>query len=393
MAEVAPSSGGGGGGRTFLLIIAGLAAVLFIGLLALGAIVFLPGLLGGEQPVAVASTPTPTRIVIPPTATRTPPATATLVVDSQPTPVLAPGERQVLVEVDGNKNVTLTTFEGGKTPMVQKGTWSWDTTQEQLTLVFTTLNGKPFQDEIVLKFENGQLVPVSFNRVLHGDISKIEFRRTGGPSGFNNAPMGRVPGLSYPAAQATATTAPQATATPDPLLGDYGGTLPAPGPGEHLAQLALNPNGTAIFVTTEAGKSSIIQTGTWKAEDNVITVSLTEKDGAPFPDTIVFDLKGNQLVSTTLDPTVHGAALVMNRDPNSPTDANNPAAGTYTADLAAPGTATPIPITATPIAITATPQPGQNLPDTGAGENMLLLFGGGVLLLGLIVVVRRMRAT
>jgi LPXTG-motif cell wall-anchored protein len=84
MAEVAPSAGGGGGGRNFLLIVGGLAAVLFIGLLALAAIVFLPGLLGGQQ-IAAVPTETPTRIVIPPTFTRTPPPTQTQVIVAQNT--------------------------------------------------------------------------------------------------------------------------------------------------------------------------------------------------------------------------------------------------------------------------------------------------------------------
>ena len=58
--------------------------------------------------------------------------------------------------------------------------------------------------------------------------------------------------------------------------------------------------------------------------------------------------------------------------------------------------ATPIPITATPIAITATPEAGATtsngqLPKSGLGEDLLMLFGGGLLLLGIIVVVRRMR--
>lgn len=388
MAEVAPSAGGGGGGKRFLLIIGGLAAILFIGLLALGAILFLPTLFGNGEQVAAVSTATPTRIVIPPTATRTPIATATLVVSNVPTPVLTTGERQVLLEVDNDRNVRLTTYEGGKAPMVQTGTWSEDTAQRQLILTFTVLNGKPFKDEIILKIENGQLVPVSYNRALHGDISGIQLKRTGeGPSSFVVPLSGRSAGQSMPAVQATAT--------PNPLAGDYGGAIPAPGPGENLVTLTLGEDGVAVLSTTETGKASSIQLGTWKADGSVVTVTLTDKDGAPLQDTIVFELKGNQLVSTQLDENLHGAALVLTRDPNSPVSPNAPAAGTWTQDLSAPGTATPIPITATPIAITATPVPGTdqgNLPDTGLGEDLLLLFGGAVLLLGIIVVVRRMRS-
>lgn len=390
MAEVAPSAGGGGGGRNFLLIIGGLAAVLFIGLLALGGILFLPGLLGGGEQVAAVSTATPTRIVIPPTATRTPIATATLVVSNVPTPELATGERSVLVEVDDNNNVTLTTFEGGKAPIVQTGTWAADTAQQQLTLTFTTLNGKPFKDVIVLKIENGQLVPISYNRALHGNISGVQFKRTGDSSSSFLVPVfARGAGSSMPAAQATAT--------PNPVTGDYGGTISAPSAGQHLLTLTLNADGSAVLSTTEAGKSSTLQLGTWQANGNTVTVSLTDKDGVPLQDTLVFELKGDELVSTSLDPTLHGESLVLKRDPSSPKSADSPASGTYLADLAAAGTATPIPITATPIPITATPQPGTgdegNLPDTGLGEDLLLLFGGALLLVGIIFVVRRMRST
>ena len=389
MAEVAPSAGGGGGGRNFLLIIGGLAAVLFIGLLALGGILFLPGLLGGGEQVAAISTATPTRIVIPPTTTRTPVATATLVVSNVPTPVLATGERSVLVEVGDNNNVTLTTFEGGKAPIVQTGTWAADTAQQQLTLTFTTLNGKPFKDVIVLKIENGQLVPVSYNRALHGNISGIQFKRTGASSSSFLVPVfARGAGFSMPAAQATAT--------PNPLTGDYGGTIPAPGPGEHLLTLTLGEDGTAVLADAEGGKASSLQLGTWTANGNVVTVIFTDKDGVPLQDTIVFELKGNQLVSTQLEEELHGASLVLTRDPNSPVSPDAPAAGTYTQNMNALGTATPIPITATPIPITATPQPGTgdegNLPDTGLGEDLLLLFGGALLLVGIIVIVRRMRS-
>lgn len=389
MAEVAPSAGSGGGGRNFLLIIGGLAAVLFIGLLALGAILFLPGLLGGQQ-VAVISTATPTRIVIPATSTRTPAAPATLVVSNLPTPVLAPGERQVLVQVDDDKNVTLITYEGGKPPIVQTGTWSADMTLQQLVVTLTVLNGKPFKDEIVFKIENGQLVPVSYNRALHGNITGIQFKRTGsGPSSFLSPVFGRGVAQSMPAAQATET--------PNPVSGNYGGSVPAPSAGQHLLTLTLNPDGSAVMSTTQAGASSTLQLGTWQANANTVTVNLTDKDGTPFQDTLVFELKGDELVSTSIDPALHGQSLVLKRDPSSPVSADSPAAGTYMADLAAPGTATPIPITATPIAITATPAAAtaqqENLPDTGLGEDLLLLFGGALLLVGIIFVVRRMRST
>jgi hypothetical protein len=89
MAEVAPA-GGGGVNRTFLLIVGGLAALLVIGLLAIGALFLLPALLGPKPQVA-AATMTPTRVAIAttiPTATPTPTeslATATLVIAANET--------------------------------------------------------------------------------------------------------------------------------------------------------------------------------------------------------------------------------------------------------------------------------------------------------------------
>ncbi len=86
MAEVAPA-GGGGVNRTFLLIVGGLAALLVIGLLAVGALFLLPSLLSPKPPVAQV-TLTPTRVAIAtavPTATLTPEATATLVVAANAT--------------------------------------------------------------------------------------------------------------------------------------------------------------------------------------------------------------------------------------------------------------------------------------------------------------------
>jgi carbohydrate-binding DOMON domain-containing protein len=94
MAEVAPSGGGGGGNRTFLLIIGGLGALLVIAMLALGAIFVLPGLLGGGGQIASIVTPSPTRIVIPNTPTRTAQPSPTLVVVAQITTAATATETQ-----------------------------------------------------------------------------------------------------------------------------------------------------------------------------------------------------------------------------------------------------------------------------------------------------------
>lgn len=390
MAEVAPSGGSGGGGsRRFLLIIGALAVLFIIGAGALGGILFLPGLLGPQQAAAITSTPT--RISIPPTSTRTPPPSPTLVVSNQPT--LAPGESRVVLEVDASNNATLTTEEGGKAARVQTGTWTYDAATGRITFAFTGLNGKPlpFTDEIVVQLQGTGFSVISYNKALHGDLGNVELRRTGGPT--NWIVPARNNGLAFPNAQATAT--------PDPLHGDYQGNIPGVGGNQRVYTLVLLPAGGAAFSTLETGKSSILQMGSWQANGKEITVTLTDQDGTPIQETMVFELDDNKLIGKTYDTALLGPEFILERDADSLQLASNPAAGTYSkivpqgTPVPLEETATPIPITATPIMITATPDANaaqDELPDTGLGEDMLLLLGGGLLLLGVIIVVRRMRS-
>lgn len=391
MAEVAPPAGSGtGGNRNFLLIIGGLAALLFLGLLAFGAIVFLPTLFGGNTSIA-AITSTPTRISIPPTPSRTPLPAATRVVGevAEPTVALGVGERRVLVQVAENNLVTLTTLEGSKAPLVQKGNWSYEPGTRRLVLSFTEINGQPFKDQVVLEVKGSQLVPVAFNKALHGDLNQIELeRRSSLPVNQRLPRSGGNGGLAFPAAQASAT--------PQPLPGEYTGTLPTALPGQRIIALFVGTDGSAVLGTVEAGKNSIIQLGSWTARDKTVTVVLPLREGVPLevPDTLVLILNNDELVGSKYDKDLHGPSLDLKRDPSSPVLASAPIAGTYIMVIDLNVTATPIAITATPVFITATPAAvtTNQLPKSGLGEDMLVLFGGGVLLLGVIAVVRRMRS-
>lgn len=393
MAEVAPSAGdGSGGNRKFLLIIGGLAALLFIGLLAFALIVFLPALFGGPTTVA-GITSTPTRISIPPTPSRTPLPAATRVVGDMgsPTPALGVGERRVLVAVsESNNAVTLTSLEGSKAPLVQKGTWSYEQGTRRLVLALTDINGQPFKDEVVLEVQGDQLVPVSFNKALHGDLAQVQLERTTSLPVNQLVPQqGRPGGLALPAAQATAT--------PKPLPGEYTGTLPTALPDQRVIALFLGTDNTAVLGTVEAGTNSVIQLGSWTAKGNTVSVVLPLRDGVPLevPDKLVLVLNNDELVGSTYDKDLHGPSLILKREDTAPAVAGNPIPGTYIMVVSLNATATPIAITATPVFITATPPAGANntqLPKSGAGEDMLMLFGGGLLLLGVIVVVRRMRS-
>ncbi len=82
MAEVAPAANGAGN-RTFIYIVGGLAGLLVLGLLALGAILLVPGITGSTRGAALkVGTTTPTRVAIQPTAVQIAAVTATLVVSN-----------------------------------------------------------------------------------------------------------------------------------------------------------------------------------------------------------------------------------------------------------------------------------------------------------------------
>lgn len=387
MAEVAPSAASGGGNRSFLLIIGGLAALLFIGLLVLAALLILPALFGAG-PVAGVLASTPTRIAILATATRGSDATATLVVEPtiEPTPTLAAGESLLLVNLDADNNATLTTLEGAKAAMVQKGTWTYEPGTGRLVLSLDDLNGQTFKDELVLELQGDELTALSYNRALHGDLAQAQIKRTGSGSPMNQLLPPRVDGVAYPAAQATAT--------PNPVSGGYLGSVPGPEADQRVLALYLGVDGAAVFSTAEAGKDSLIQIGTWSAAGSTVTVKLTLRDNSPFEDTLVLNLSNDVLIGTKYDESVHGSNLRLARDPNATPSAASPAAGTYI-QIINLGAATPVAITATPIAITATPGASRadtNLPQSGLGEDLLLLFSAGVFLIGIMFVARRLRS-
>jgi hypothetical protein len=71
MAEVAP--GGGGPNRLFVVLAVGLAGLLVLGLLAVGSVLLIPRLLGGNAPAPTArAVTTPTRAIALATATEVP---------------------------------------------------------------------------------------------------------------------------------------------------------------------------------------------------------------------------------------------------------------------------------------------------------------------------------
>ncbi len=116
MAEVAPA-GGGGVNRTFLLIVGGLAGLLVIGLLAIGALIFLPAVLGPKPPVA-ATTLTPTRVAI---ATSVPPVTPSPT-QSLATPTLVIAANEVTPSATATTSGGSNSSTGGATVAATSGT-------------------------------------------------------------------------------------------------------------------------------------------------------------------------------------------------------------------------------------------------------------------------------
>jgi hypothetical protein len=324
-----------------------------------------------------------------------------------PDATLEPGAKLVHVAIGENNSVTVTIEQDGKVIVTQEGTWKFDSTSRQLVLTFNSLNGQPFEDEIVFQVEGRELVPVIYNKAIHGDLKNIPIERSGGDV---ETPFNLLPPANGDAAQARPAL--QATATPAPVTGDYTGIDPPDQPGFRVMTLVLSPNNVAVMSTDEFGQTTILQIGTWAATGESVVVTLSIKDGLPSEEILSLQQEGNTLVGTTTDPSLHGAQLTFTLDENAPSlDAAAPA-GTYSMTL--PLNLTPVLITATPVAITATPeaivagsdkggsgaaqptavaQQQEELPESGLGEQLLLLFGGGILLLAVIVVVRRMRAT
>lgn len=148
-------------------------------LLIVGGILFMTLLVGNNSTQVAVVTATPTHISIPPTATRTGGITATRVVnDAIP---LAPGKRRVILELEGNNNATLTTQEGGKASLIQKGKWQYASASNEITVKLTDINGRPFEDDIVVRVFGSDFSVISYNKALHGDLSGLELVHSASP--------------------------------------------------------------------------------------------------------------------------------------------------------------------------------------------------------------------
>ena len=80
------------------------------------------------------------------------------------------------------------------------------------------------------------------------------------------------------------------------LAGTYEGVQAAAGAGSRHIRVTLNPDGSAAVSSAYSARPSrFLVEGTWRAEDNVITVKLDRGD-------LVFRRAGDYLLPTAWDP-------------------------------------------------------------------------------------------
>jgi hypothetical protein len=102
---------------------------------------------------------------------------------------------------------------------------------------------------------------------------------------------------------------PPATATLSAaLLGLYHAELPAADASSRNLYLALNADGSAALTSEYVGKGRVTAKGTWKADGQALTLSLTEEEGKAIKNEIVFDAPGSELIAKQWDQARYGSA-------------------------------------------------------------------------------------
>jgi hypothetical protein len=99
----------------------------------------------------------------------------------------------------------------------------------------------------------------------------------------------------------------------DEVVGTYKKTI-----NTRTQTLVLSSNRNAQLTTEFSGGKTIVQKGTWKVSGELLTLSLTQKNGQKASETIVFQRDGAELVATQYNVKNWGASgIVLERyDPN-----------------------------------------------------------------------------
>ncbi len=107
----------------------------------------------------------------------------------------------------------------------------------------------------------------------------------------------------------------------DAVVGTYKKTI-----NTRTQTLVLSSNRNAQLTTEFSGGKTIVQKGTWKLRGELLTLSLTQKNGQKASETIVLQRDGDELVATQYSVKNWGASgIVLERyDPNPPPAAAKP---------------------------------------------------------------------
>lgn len=104
------------------------------------------------------------------------------------------------------------------------------------------------------------------------------------------------------------------------VVGTYKGEMSS-----RLQTLVLSSNRNAQLTTNFPNKPQIVQKGTWKASGRLVTCNFATRNGKASPETIVFQLDGDEMVATQYNPRNWGAnGLVLSRWQETPPGASGP---------------------------------------------------------------------
>ena len=167
-----------------------------------------------------------------------------------------------------------------------------------------TMSTKMACDQPVMNQEMAYLTALMNASTYKIEGAKLTLRDASGAAmaGYTRAPAA----VQAPAAAATSTgTAKPAAA---PATGIFLTLRPAADGSVQTVVLSLNQDGKAAFNSDFSNDKSIAETGTWAESNGLVTVTLTDKDGAKLaaPEVLKFQRDGTYLILTDFDKAVWG---------------------------------------------------------------------------------------
>jgi GAF domain-containing protein len=177
----------------------------------------------------------------------------------------------VTLEVKRDQTVALTTaYKEGRKSVVQTGTWKAQ--GNRLTVDLDRQDGRRVRETLVLERRGAELVAVDWDRRKYGQ------------EGFRVSRVGEVADL----------------------IGTYRRSYVG-SEGRVEVTLEVKRDQTVVLTTGyEEGRKPVVQTGTWKAQGNRLTVDLDRQDGRRVRETLVLERRGAELVAVDWDREKYG---------------------------------------------------------------------------------------